>query len=208
MGKNIQSISRLLWESPHAEHRNEPPLDSLELRSPNHFMASPSPDPIQRLAIKGFWTQTPDTSSGGSFRSSGWRRSHGSPEIPWDFFCYFKTCCRAVSLIRPGWGHSLNRLEIDWIFFAISISLLAEYYGQSENHFFKCAYGTMAILQTWKPFCKVAPITVICPLFKKLFPFFETWFPYFTKWLSNWCHYTLSILQTWFPFLKKWMTYS
>ena len=87
-------------------------------------------------------------------------------------------------------------------------SLLAEYYGQSENHFFKCAYGTMAILQTWKPFCKVAPITVICPLFKKLFPFFETWYPYFTKWLSNWCHQDLSIWQTWFSFLEKWMTYS
>ena len=52
--KNIQSISRLLRERPHSGLRNEPPLDSLDPQSQNPFMASPSPDPIQRLAIKGF----------------------------------------------------------------------------------------------------------------------------------------------------------
>ena len=52
--KNIQSISRLLRERPHPGHQNKLPLDSLDPQSPNPFMASPSPDPIQRLAIKGF----------------------------------------------------------------------------------------------------------------------------------------------------------
>ena len=50
--KNIQL--RLLRERPCPELRNEPPLDSLDPQSPNPFMASPSPDLIQRLAIKGF----------------------------------------------------------------------------------------------------------------------------------------------------------
>ena len=52
--KNIQSISRLLRERPHPGLQNEPPLDSLDPQSPNPFMASPSPDPIQRLAMEGF----------------------------------------------------------------------------------------------------------------------------------------------------------
>ena len=56
-----------------------------------------------RLAIKGFWTRTPDISSGGSFRSSGWGRSHGSPEILWAFFCHFKTCCRTVHMSWIRW---------------------------------------------------------------------------------------------------------
>ena len=68
------------------------PLYSLELPSPNPFMASPSPDLIQRLAIKGFRDWGSRLSSGGSFRSS-------------------------------GWGHSRSSLQIDWIFFPISISL-------------------------------------------------------------------------------------
>ena len=63
--------------------------------------------------------------------------------------------------------------SVPFVFGLSSGALLAEYYGQSENHFFKCAYENVAILQTWKPFCKVAPITVICPLFKKLFPFLK-----------------------------------
>ena len=50
MGKNIQSISRLLRERSRPELRNEPPLDSLQfLLSLNLFRASPSPDLIQRL---------------------------------------------------------------------------------------------------------------------------------------------------------------
>ena len=87
-------------------------------------------------------------------------------------------------------------------------TLLAKYYGQSENHFCKLQYQYISIPQTWNPYHKSAGIfgkTAHLPMLLKLF---ETWFPYFTKWLSNWCHYTLSIWQTWFPFLKKWMTCS
>ena len=54
MAKKIQSISRLLQERPHPGLQKEPPLDSLDPQSPNPFMASSSPEPIQRLAIKGF----------------------------------------------------------------------------------------------------------------------------------------------------------
>ena len=89
MGKNIQSTRRLLWERPRPELRNEPPLDSLDPQSPNPFMASPSPDPIQRLAIKGFRDWGSRLSSGGSFRSPGWGRSRSSLEIDWIFFCHF-----------------------------------------------------------------------------------------------------------------------
>ena len=89
MGKNIHSISRLLWEHPRPELWNEPPLDSLDPQSPNPFMASPSPDPIQRLAIKGFRDWGSRLSSGGSFRSPGWGRSRSSLEIDWIFFCHF-----------------------------------------------------------------------------------------------------------------------
>ena len=87
--KNIQLISRLLRERPHPGLQNEPPLDSLDPQSPNPFMASPSPDPIQRLAIKGFRDWGSRLSSGGSFRSPGWGRSHSSLEIDWIFFCHF-----------------------------------------------------------------------------------------------------------------------
>ena len=52
--KIIQLILMLLQQRPHPELRNELPIDSLELPYPNRFMASPSPDLIQRLAIKGF----------------------------------------------------------------------------------------------------------------------------------------------------------
>ena len=89
MAKNIQSISRLLREHPHPGLQNEPPLDSLDPQSPNPFMASPSPDPIQRLAIKGFRDWGSRLSSGGSFRSPGWGRSRSSLEIDWIFFCHF-----------------------------------------------------------------------------------------------------------------------
>ena len=88
-GKNIQSISRLTWERPHSELRNELPLDSLDPQSPNPFMASPSSDPIQRLAIKGFGDWESRLSSGGSFRSSGRGRSHSSLQIDWIFFPHF-----------------------------------------------------------------------------------------------------------------------
>ena len=37
----------------HPELQNEPPLNGLELPTPNHFMASSSADPMERLAIKG-----------------------------------------------------------------------------------------------------------------------------------------------------------
>ena len=87
--KNIQSISRLLRERPHPGLQNEPPLDSLDPQSPNPFMASPSPDPIQRLAIKGFRDWGSRLSSGGSFWSPGWGPSHSSLEIDWIFFCHF-----------------------------------------------------------------------------------------------------------------------
>ena len=89
MAKNIQSISRLLRERPHSGLWNEPPLDSLDPQSPNPFMASPSPDPIQRLAIKGFRDWGSRLSSGGSFRSPEWGRSRSSLEIDWIFFCHF-----------------------------------------------------------------------------------------------------------------------
>ena len=52
-------------------------------------MASPSPDPIQRLAIKGFRDWGSRLSSGGSFRSPEWGRSRSSLEIDWIFFCHF-----------------------------------------------------------------------------------------------------------------------
>ena len=57
-----------------------PHLICLEL-GPNPFNGQINPNPIHRLAIKGFWTRTPDISSGGSFRSSGLGHSLGSPEI-------------------------------------------------------------------------------------------------------------------------------
>ena len=52
--KNIQSISRLLRERPHAGLRNEPPLDSLDPQSLNPFMASLWIGSGEGLAIKGF----------------------------------------------------------------------------------------------------------------------------------------------------------
>ena len=94
--KNIQSISRLLRERPHPGLQNEPPLDSLDPQSPNPFMASPSPDPIQRLAIKGFRDWGSRLSSGGSFWSPGWGRSHSSLKIDWIFFCHFNFLESAV----------------------------------------------------------------------------------------------------------------
>ena len=99
--KNIQSISRLLRERPHPGLQNEPPLDSLDPQSPNPFMASPSPDPIQRLAIKGFRDWGSRLSSGGSFRSPGWGRSHSSLEIDWIFFCHFNFPESAVKDFAP-----------------------------------------------------------------------------------------------------------
>ena len=45
MAKYIQSIWRLLRERPHPGLQNEPPVDP---QSPNPFIASPSPDPIQK----------------------------------------------------------------------------------------------------------------------------------------------------------------
>ena len=83
--KNSQKISALPRERPHWELRNEPPLDGSELTHLNPFMASHSPDLIQRLAIKGIWSFSPDLSSGGSFRSSGWGRSRSTLENPWEF---------------------------------------------------------------------------------------------------------------------------
>ena len=44
------------------------------------------PDPIQRLAIKGFRDWGSRLSSGGSFRSSGQGRSGSSLEFDWIFF--------------------------------------------------------------------------------------------------------------------------
>ena len=84
--KNIRWISRVPWERPHLELRNEPPLDSLEKPYPNPFMASL----WSRLAIKGFGSGFSRPSSGGSFRSSRWGRSHGTLEIHRIFFCHFK----------------------------------------------------------------------------------------------------------------------
>ena len=84
--KNIQSILRLLRERPHPGLQNEPPLDSLDPQSPNPFMVSPSPDPIQRLAIKGFRDWGSRLSSGGSFWSPGWGRSRSSPKSTGYFF--------------------------------------------------------------------------------------------------------------------------
>ena len=101
--KNIQSISRLLLECPHSGLQNEPPLDSLDPQSPNPFMASPSPDPIQRLAIKGFRDWGSRLSSGGSFRSPGWGRSRSSLEIDWIFFCHFNFPESAVTHSRKWW---------------------------------------------------------------------------------------------------------
>ena len=49
-----------------------------------------------KLAIKGIWTRTPDISSRGSFRSSAWGRSNGSPQIFWTFFCHLIFPCRTV----------------------------------------------------------------------------------------------------------------
>ena len=96
--KNIQSFSRLLRECPSPGLQNEPPLDSLDLQSPNPIMASPSPDPIQRLAIKGFRDWGSRLSSGGSFRSPGWGRSRSSLEIDWIFFCHFNFSWSAVGV--------------------------------------------------------------------------------------------------------------
>ena len=98
--KNIQSISWLLRERTHPGLQNEPPLDSLDPQSPNPFMASPSPDPIQRLAIKGFRDWGSRLSSGGSFRSPGWGRSRSSLEIDWIFFCHFNFPESAVSGLK------------------------------------------------------------------------------------------------------------
>ena len=71
MGKNIQSISRLLREHPNPELRNEPPLDSLELPSTNPVMAaSLLVGAEEGLAIKGFGGGSFRLSSGGSFGSS------------------------------------------------------------------------------------------------------------------------------------------
>ena len=51
--------------------------------TPKPFNGQPAPDPIQRLATKGFGSGFSRLSSGGSFRSSGWGRSHGTPQILW-----------------------------------------------------------------------------------------------------------------------------
>ena len=87
--KNIQSISRLLRERPHPGLRNEPPLDSLDPQSLNPFMASLWIGSGEGLAIKGFGDWGSRLSSGGSFWSPGWGRSHSSLEIDWIFFCHF-----------------------------------------------------------------------------------------------------------------------
>ena len=87
--KNIQSISRLLWERPHPGLRNEPPLDSLDPQSLNPFMASLWIGSGEGLAIKGFGDWGSRLSSGGSFWSPGWVRSCSSLEIDWIFFLPF-----------------------------------------------------------------------------------------------------------------------
>ena len=87
--KNIQSISRLLWERSHPELRNELPLDSLDPQSLNPFMASLWIGSGEGLAIKGFEDWGSRLSSGGSFWSPGWGRSRSSLEIDWIFFCHF-----------------------------------------------------------------------------------------------------------------------
>ena len=50
--KYIQ-ISRKLRKSPHPELLNKPPLDSLEVPSPNPLKVSHSPDPIQQNVLEG-----------------------------------------------------------------------------------------------------------------------------------------------------------
>ena len=87
--KNIQSISRLLWERPHPGLWNEPPLDSLDPQSLNPFMASLWIGSGEGLAIKGFGDWGSRLSSGGSFRSPEWGRSRSSLEIDWIFFRHF-----------------------------------------------------------------------------------------------------------------------
>ena len=79
--KNIRSISRSPRERPHPELRNEPPLDSLELPSPNPFMASLWIGSGEGLAIKGLGDGSYRPSSGVSFGSAGGGRSRRSLEI-------------------------------------------------------------------------------------------------------------------------------
>ena len=114
MAKNIQSISRLLWECPHPGLQNEPPLYSLDPQSPNPFMASPSPDPIQRLVIKGFGDGCSRLSSGSSFRSSGWGRFRSSLDIVFGY--------SQISIfreVRGVWRYaSLFFLQVENILFA------------------------------------------------------------------------------------------
>ena len=68
MGKNIQSISRLLQERPRPDLWNEPPLDNQELPFPNPFMASLWIRSGEGLAIKGFGdTEAPNYQVGAHF---------------------------------------------------------------------------------------------------------------------------------------------
>ena len=86
--KIIQSIPRLLQEHPRSELWNQPSSDSLELPSPNPFMASLFPDLIQRLAIKGFGDGSSRLLSGGS-SSILLGRSGSSLEIDWIFSHFY-----------------------------------------------------------------------------------------------------------------------
>ena len=54
--------------------------------APKSLSGQPYPDLIQRLARKGFWSYHTAISRGGSFRSSGWARFHGTLRILGHFF--------------------------------------------------------------------------------------------------------------------------
>ena len=54
--------------------------------APKSLSGQPNPDLIQRLARKGFWSYHTAISRGGSFRSSGWTRFHGTLRILGHFF--------------------------------------------------------------------------------------------------------------------------
>ena len=54
--------------------------------TPKTLSGQPNPDPIQRLARKGFWGNGWAMSCGGSFRRSWWERSHSAFSFVLHFF--------------------------------------------------------------------------------------------------------------------------
>ena len=71
--------------------------------TPKTLSGQPNPDPIQRLARKGFWGNGWAMSCGGSFRSSWWERSHSAFSFVLHFFYHpnlaLGTMCAGLWLI-------------------------------------------------------------------------------------------------------------